>query len=279
LETYRNIANTGTLTAADPENGILTYQIVTEPKRGTVEIHDDGTFTYTPNENKVGKDSFTFTVTDDAGQTSDPAKVSIEIKKPSDKRVYADLENDDALFTAMWMKEEGLFSGTTIAGHLCFSPDTPVSRGEFLVMTMQVVGANADTAELHSGFVDEASAPVWMQPYIVSALSNGMIAGSRQDNQMVFRPNDAMTQAEAAMMLQNILQLPGSSVQAVISMETDSSVPVWAESAAAALCSAGIELDLTSDHALVTRSDAARMLYQVNCLMNQDTAPTFYWSN
>ena len=278
LETYRNIANTGTLSASDPENGVLAYQIVTEPKRGTVELHEDGTFTYTPNENKVGKDSFSFTVTDDAGQTSSPAKVSIEIKKPSDKRVYADLTDDDALFTAMWMKEEGLFSGTSIAGNLCFCPDNPVSRGEFLVMAMQVVGAEADQMNLHSGFADESATPVWMQPYIVSALSNGMISGSRYDDQIVFRPNETLTQAEAAMMLQNILQLPGSSVQEVISMDEDSSVPVWAETAAAALFSAGIELDLSSESAAVTRRDTARMLYQVNRLLEQDSIPTFYWA-
>ena len=48
LETYKNIANTGALDARDPEGDTLTYQLVKEPKRGTVELSPDGSFTYTP---------------------------------------------------------------------------------------------------------------------------------------------------------------------------------------------------------------------------------------
>lgn len=278
LETYRNIANSGELDASDPENGKLTYQLVTAPKRGTVEIFEDGTFTYTPDENKVGKDSFTFTVTDDAGQTSKPAKVSIEIKKPSDKRMYADLSDERDVFSAMWMKEEGLFSGSSVGEHLCFGPDEPVSRGEFLVMVMKLVDAEADQTQMRSGFADEASTPLWMQPYIVSALSNGMITGTQLNDHMVFRPEAQLTQAEAAVMLQNILQLPGSSVQAVSAIEDNMTIPVWAESAAAALSSAGIELDLVSDETIMTRRDAANVLYQVNSLLKRNVIPTFYWA-
>ena len=85
LETYKNIAGSGTLSAADPEGKPLTYNLVKEPKRGSVELHEDGTFTYTPDKNKVGKDSFTYTVTDSGGNTSEEAKISIEIRKPTDK--------------------------------------------------------------------------------------------------------------------------------------------------------------------------------------------------
>lgn len=75
LETYKNIANTGTLSATDQEDQELTYQLVKEPKRGTVELHTDGSFTYTPDKNKVGKDSFVFTATDPAGNVSNEACV------------------------------------------------------------------------------------------------------------------------------------------------------------------------------------------------------------
>ncbi|MBS6366737.1 MAG: cadherin-like domain-containing protein, partial [Clostridiales bacterium] len=73
LETYKNIANNGKLSVTDPENGKLTYTIITEPKRGTVEIQEDGTFVYTPKKNKVGTDRFTFVATDDAGNISNEA--------------------------------------------------------------------------------------------------------------------------------------------------------------------------------------------------------------
>lgn len=277
LETYRNIPNTGELLAEDPENGQLTYALVQPPKRGTVELHEDGTFTYTPKENKVGKDSFTFTVTDDAGQTSDPARVSIEIKKPSDKAVYEDLTDDADGFYATWMRETGLYSGSTVGGHLCFEPEEAVSRGEFLVMAMKLVQAEADTTQLHSGFADEADTPVWMQPYIVSALNSGMISGSQLESGVEFRPQAQLTCAEAAVMLQNILQLPQNDTQAVSAMECESAVPTWAAGSVAALNRAGISLRCLDGDAVLTRREAASVLYQVEQLLQQDALPTFYW--
>ncbi len=278
LETYRNIANTGILDASDPENDPMTYQLVLSPKRGKVELHEDGTFTYTPDENKVGKDSFTYTATDDAGQVSAPAKVTIEIKKPSDKQTYADMTEDADAFAAMWLKEEGLFRGTTIGANLCFEPEATVTRGEFLVMTMKLVGAEAAQDAIHSGFSDEEATPVWMQPYIVSALSNGMISGTSGDNGTEFRPTAELTHAEAAVMLQNILRLPGQSTQQVGSFAEESTVPVWAEQAVAALSSAGIELDTLHSDSAVTRRDAAHILYQVSRLIRSEVIPTFYWA-
>ena len=75
FETYKNIAAPVPLSIQDPENDELTVTIVSQPKRGTVEVSDDGTVTYTPTENKVGKDSFTYTVTDTAGNVSEEATV------------------------------------------------------------------------------------------------------------------------------------------------------------------------------------------------------------
>ena len=81
FETYKNIANTGVLSASDPEGDTLTYQLVKEPKRGTVDIAPDGSFTYTPAQNKVGKDVFTYTATDSAGNVSNVANVTVKIVK------------------------------------------------------------------------------------------------------------------------------------------------------------------------------------------------------
>ena len=68
VETYKNMANEGTLKVSDPEGQALTFTVTRQPKRGTVTIREDGTFLYTPKKNKVGTDSFTYTATDPAGQ-------------------------------------------------------------------------------------------------------------------------------------------------------------------------------------------------------------------
>ena len=122
LETYKNIANTGALDARDPEGDTLTYQLVKEPKRGTVELSPDGSFTYTPAQNKVGKDVFTYTATDSAGNVSNAASVTVKIVKPTDRAMYQDLSSDSLAYTAMWLKDRGVYTGKRIAGNLCFEP-------------------------------------------------------------------------------------------------------------------------------------------------------------
>ena len=270
LETYKNIANTGTFRADDPENDTLTYAVTKEPKRGSVAVHEDGTFTYTPKENKVGKDYFQFTATDAAGNVSNEARVNIRIVKPTDKAIYSDMSAQNGEYLAMWLKEAGAYTGSRIAGNLCFAPHSAVTRGEFLVMGMQVFGAQPDDASLTAGFADESEFPSWMQPYIVRALRSGFVSGSSTDGELYFYPTDALTRAEAAVMVQNILDLPLPESTAVFA--ADSAVPSWAQSAVLSLQSAGVRLDAEADGPL-TRLEAAKLLYDAYCVQTFASQP------
>lgn len=270
LETYKNIANSGTLCASDADGDRLTYQLVKGPKRGSVELHDDGSFTYTPAENKVGKDSFVYQVTDPSGNVSNEATVKIKIVKPTDKATYDDI--DAALaHTAMWLKEEGIYTGKTVSGHLCFEPDGTVSRGEFLAMTMKLLGTEAEDTVLTSGFADEQATPVWMRPYIVSAFRSGMIAGTNEEAGIVFRPCEAMTRSEAAVMLQNVLHLPVPESKTVFAAEeAEGTVPAWAQDALSAIWNAGLELTAVSADQPITRAECANLLYQAGRLLRSE---------
>ena len=269
FETYKNIANTGVLSASDPEGDTLTYQLVKEPKRGTVDIAPDGSFTYTPAQNKVGKDVFTYTATDSAGNVSNVANVTVKIVKPTDKAMYQDLAGDTLAYTAMWLKDRGVYTGKRIAGNLCFEPEGTLTRGEFLVM--KLLGAEPESARLTSGFADESKTPAWMRPYIVSAFKSGMVSGVTSPDGMVFRPSSNLTRAEAAVMLQNILDLPQSQEAAVFS--EDCAVPVWAQASVSALESAGISIPVTTSAENLTRREAAELLYECWTLcQNRETA-------
>lgn len=271
FETYKNIANTGVLSASDPEGDTLTYQLVKEPKRGTVDIAPDGSFTYTPAQNKVGKDVFTYTATDSAGNVSNVANVTVKIVKPTDKAMYQDLAGDTLAYTAMWLKDRGVYTGKRIAGNLCFEPEGTLTRGEFLVMAMKLLGAEPESARLTSGFADESKTPAWMRPYIVSAFKSGMVSGVTSPDGMVFRPSSDLTRAEAAVMLQNILDLPQSQEAAVFS--EDCAVPVWAQASVSALESAGISIPVTTSAENLTRREAAELLYECWTLcQNRETA-------
>lgn len=74
---------------SDPDGDPLTATLVTGPSNGTLTLNPDGSFTYTPNDDFVGTDSFTYEAND--GQLdSSVATVSITVKQDPADRVFAD---------------------------------------------------------------------------------------------------------------------------------------------------------------------------------------------
>ncbi|MCX2930782.1 Ig-like domain-containing protein [Mycobacterium sp. CVI_P3] len=65
--------------ATDVEGDTLHAAIIVEPTHGSVSLDASGTFTYTPEANYAGTDSFTYAVTDTSNTTSAPATISIVI--------------------------------------------------------------------------------------------------------------------------------------------------------------------------------------------------------
>jgi large repetitive protein len=57
--------------------------IVSQPAHGTAVVNTDDTVTYTANPGFGGTDSFKYTVTDDNGATSVPAKVLVRVNRPT----------------------------------------------------------------------------------------------------------------------------------------------------------------------------------------------------
>ena len=108
--------------------------------------------------------------------------------------------------------------------------------------------------------------PAWMQPYIVSALRSGVITGIQAEEGLVFRPNEALTSAEAAVMLQNLLRLPEAQETAAFS--ESEAVPTWAASAMGALNDAGLPVSADGCTEPVTRREAARLLYAASSLLD-----------
>ena len=197
IETWRNLPNTGKLRAAG--TGTLSFRLENRPRRGSVELEPDGSFTYTPKKNKVGEDSFSFTVADEAGNVSEPATVRVTIRKPSDAQTYADLDRDQQ-FAPLWMRETGLFGGELISDRLSFGPEQSVSRGDFLAMVMDLEGIEPEIGLQVSAFADAQDAAPWLRPYLASALRRGLIEGERSAEGLVYRPNEAITRQEAVVL-------------------------------------------------------------------------------
>ena len=256
LETYKNIPLEGALKVKDPEGEQMTYTISRQPRRGTVEIREDGTFTYTPKKNKVGVDSFTFTATDAAGKISREATVTVTILKPADATQYTDTMGKDCRFAAEWMKNTGIFVGEQVAQNPCFSPEKPVTRGEYVTMLVRALEIPTEEALSYTGYGDEI--PAWLKPYLAAAVRSGLTAGLPEREN--FGVDEPITVGEAAVMLQNALDLSaGTEVMA----QDD-----WTANAVEVMNANGFSL--TAD-ALLTRGEAAKLLYQAVQLA--DSAP------
>ena len=202
-ETYKNLPMEGKLKVKDPEGENMTFQLVRQPKRGTVEIREDGSFTYTPKKNKVGIDSFVYTATDESGKISRETTVTITIVKPTDSDQYRDTVGYDCRFAAEWMKNTGIFVGEKLDGNACFQPQRSVSRGEFLTMLVRTLEI---PAEEEIAVWDE-EVPRWLQPYLTAALRAGITAGLPQEDY-----DAPITGPEAAAMIENVLNLPAAEV-------------------------------------------------------------------
>jgi Bacterial Ig domain len=78
-----------TLTGSDANNDILTFAATVLPTNGTLNLLSDGTFTYIPDANYFGSDSFTFVVNDGVIDSS-WATVSITVDPVFDAPIVSD---------------------------------------------------------------------------------------------------------------------------------------------------------------------------------------------
>ena len=242
LETYRNLPNEGLLPVSDPEGDALTFTLTRQPRRGEVILREDGSFLYTPKKNKVGTDSFAYTVTDAAGNVSREATVTLEILKPTGGDFYADTAGSDCRFEAEWLRCTGIFSGERVNGELCFSPDEQVTRGQFLAMLMEVLEMPVDRSTTQTGFLDDA--PQWLRPYLAAALRSGIITGYPAGDGVEFRPDQPVSAKEAALM---------------VSRAVSFAVPT-----------ASIDADTTiRGSGPMTRANTAKALYQVSLMRRE----------
>ena len=256
METYKNLPNEGKLKVKDPEGEPLTYTLIRNPKRGTVTLRQDGTFLYTPKKNKVGVDSFTYTAADASGKVSRQATVTVQILKPTDSRLYTDTAGLDCQFEAQWLRNTGLFSGETVNGQICFQPDKTVSRGEFLAMVVKSLDIPTQDGS-YAGI--PANTPSWLKPYLAAALRSGLITGWPETDDF----SCPITGAEAAVMLQNALDLSIAPEALEQAAATDEAVPTWAAASVTAMTCNGVAVDA---NAQLTRAQMAQMLYQLKFL-------------
>ena len=253
FETYRGVSFGGQLAAIDPDGDAVSFEITTQPKKGTIELSGDGSFVYSPAEGKRGRDYFGYKAVDANGDRSQEATVIIKLVK--NKSVsYVDMDGSASYCSAVKLAECGAFIGKQIGGEYYFEPQKTLSRGEFVAMCLNVTGTDVLRGVVSTGFVDDGSIPDWQRAYVASAVRDGVVKGKNGASGAVFDADAEISRAEAGVMLDRLLSLTN------VSVEDGGAVPTWAAQSAANLDACGIMNENCVDSAALTHAEAADML-------------------
>lgn len=265
--TCKDISCYGTLDAYDPEGDSVRYEIVDAPKKGLLVLTDaaHGDFRYTPYVNCSGKDTFTYRVYDAFGNYSSVSEAAVMIERQNTKLVFSDMSEHWAHAAAITMAEAGIMEYDVQKDTPVFAPDKSVTRGEFLMMVMKVLEVSDPGECSQTVFADDGDIAEEMKPYVQAAYRAGIIHGRDRDGALCFFPNDPITRAETAVVLNNII---GAEVPVNASTFTDNDViPTWAQSALYALNDLrilrGTGAGTISPFAVMTKAQTAQTLYNL----------------
>ncbi|WP_239301296.1 InlB B-repeat-containing protein [Paenibacillus sp. ACRRY] len=139
-----------------------------------------------------------------------------------------------------------------------FKPNASVTRAEFTVMLMNALQTSYTEAPL--SFTDRSNIGAWAQSAVARAVQAGFIQGGSDGT---FRPNDAVTRAEMAVMVANALQLKAASGTSS-TFADDGQIPVWARAAVAGMQKSGLlngkGLNTFAPRDNTTRAESVKLL-------------------
>ena len=261
VSTHKNVTLYGTLPCYDPEGDETIIEIVSYPSSGILILTDrrTGEYTYIPKAGATGKDSFTYVARDRYGNYSASATVSLSVLSPSTSVSYADLGALPCHSAALSMSEAGIMSGTQVGSSTYFYPNAVVTRGEFVVMAMKTLGITDVAPVTESVFSDDASFSERERDFVSAAYELGYLHGEfAADGSLMFYPERAITRAEAAVILGNMIDAAAPTVTPVFG--DSSEIPAWAAPSVYSLSAMGIlpaSQGNISPRAPLTRGDAA----------------------
>lgn len=176
---------------------------------------------------------------------------------------FADMDDAKwAIRAVQALAEKEIVGGT---GNGNFEPNRSITRGEVVKMLTGILPEGMEpAAEGPTAFTDVAESD-WFFPYVTKAARTGVVMGDADGS---FRPNDAVTREEMAVMAARILG--GLTVKAPKSPKAfadQNDCSPWALEAIEALQTAGVVTgDLSNRYNpknALTRAEAAQIIYQI----------------
>lgn len=266
VSTHQTVTLYGKISGYDSDGDDLKYEIVTYAKNGAINLDNKtGEYTYTPIGAYFGEDKFEYVAVDKYGNYSNSRTVMLTVEKMKTDIVYSDMNKNPAHHAALTMTEKGIMSGNTIGETTYFMPDKSVSRIDFLVMLMHAIGVNNVENVFDTGFDDDDEIPASMKGYVYKARNLGIVNGSVDAmGNYYFYPNKEITRAEAALIVNNIVNGNAPTIKPTFADKND--IPAWAQDAIYALNDLGILVSNNGEYlpsANITRAQTAQMLYNL----------------
>jgi hypothetical protein len=207
-----------------------------------LEVRENGSFVYSPVNNKTGTDKFIYQVQDEYGNLSNEAAVNIKVTKAASPVNFTDMREHWAANSAVKAVAAGFIDADIADPELKFNPTAFMTRAEFVEMTLRAAKLDENLPEIYQTvFADDSDIPPQYKAYIKKAYDLGIVSGIVIETGVYFDPNSIITRAEAAVMLNNILKV--STLSSALSKPVFADavhIPSWAEKDIAALNSCGI---------------------------------------
>ncbi|MEN0039553.1 MAG: retention module-containing protein, partial [Cellvibrio sp.] len=193
----------GQIIANDIEGDQLTYTLTTPPTNGTLVLDPaTGQFTFTPNANYNGPDSFVVTVTDNRGNSSvtnitlniapvNDAPTTNDISLTTDEDtpvngqvVAQDIEGDTLSYTLTGQPANGTVTLDPVTGAFIYTPNANYNGGDSFVVTVSDGNGGTTTSTITIGVLPVNDAPVSNNQNLVTdedVAINGQVVASDVD--------------------------------------------------------------------------------------------------
>lgn len=254
----------GTMRAVDPDGDDVLFEIVSYPEHGNLTFdRKTGEFSY--KTKATGSDSFVYRACDVNGAYSANAEIELNVTDYDTVLTFADMDGNINETAAVTLTDAGIMSAKTKNGKKVFSPDTEMTRLDFLVSAMDVFGAANLPDVKDCGFADNEEIPKDMRSYVYSAYKLGIINGIKEGDKLCFKPNAPVTKAQASVILNNIIGYKSKT-----KLLGNEKIPDWALDSVSAMYEIGAyplsggEIRVSDN---LTKGDAASMLYAISCML------------
>lgn len=197
--TKQNVTVYSQVSVSDPDGDMTSCKVVSQPSHGLLKISGDGSFSYKPEKNHAGNDSFVCSFEDEYGNVSEPVTVKVRTERNTSGISYSDLDGSRAEYAAYLLAEREILTGQRIGDTAYFEPEKTVKRADFIVMAMKAAGYSPNVySPLREGFTDASELTEKQRGYVVTAMSAKVIEAEEKEDGLVIRPNDDITLKEAS---------------------------------------------------------------------------------